>query len=76
MAISCSDFQALLAEKFPDDEYEIKDLVGDENHYELIFSSKKFADMNRVQQHKYVMQGLEGYVGTIIHALSIKTKTL
>lgn len=76
MAISYQDFLSLLEEKFPDDQYEIKDLAGDENHYELTFSSKRFVDMSRVAQHKYVMQGLEGYVGTIIHALSIKTKVL
>lgn len=74
MPISEKDLKCLLEDRFPGDKFEIKDLVGDQDHYELTIFSKNFDGIGRMQQHRYVMNGLSDYVGTKIHALSIKTK--
>ncbi len=73
MSITIKDLKELLNSTFQDDEFEIIDLVGDNDHYELRVTSSKFKGMNRVAQHKMVYDALQGCVGTTLHALALKT---
>jgi phosphoribosylformylglycinamidine synthase subunit PurL len=73
MPITKADLKNLLNNTFSDDEFEIIDLAGDNDHYEVRVSSSKFNGMNKIAQHKMVYDALEGCVGTTLHALALKT---
>ena len=53
---------------------EIKDLMGDNNHYEATIQSKQFNGLSKIDQHKLVYKSLKGKMGNELHALSITTK--
>ena len=53
---------------------EIKDLMGDNNHYSATITSSQFAGKNKIEQHKMVYNSLKGKMGNELHALAIKTK--
>ncbi|MEQ9115216.1 MAG: BolA/IbaG family iron-sulfur metabolism protein [Rickettsiales bacterium] len=76
MPISENKLQELLMKSFPDARLEIRDLVGDEDHYEVIIESRLFNKKNRLEQHKLVNQALHGCLGGELHALTIKTKAI
>lgn len=73
MPVSKAELESLIKSTFQDDEFEIIDLAGDNDHYELRIHSKKFVGMNKVAQHKMVYDALQGCVGTRLHALALKT---
>ena len=64
----------LILESIPDAIIEIKDLMGDNNHYSATIKSKLFNDLNKIEQHKLVYKSLKGRMGNELHALSIKTE--
>ncbi|HUX80229.1 MAG TPA: BolA family transcriptional regulator [Alphaproteobacteria bacterium] len=74
MAMSSDQITAFLQKAFPDALIELKDLVGDNDHFEVIITSKAFRDKTRIQQHQMVYEALQGHMGTTLHALSLKTK--
>ena len=53
---------------------EIKDLMGDKNHYSATIKSKKFNNLNKIEQHKLVYKSLKGKMGNELHALSLTTE--
>ena len=67
------EIKSLILKSIPDAEIEIKDLAGDDNHYAATVKSKIFDGKTKVQQHKLVYDALEGRMGGILHALSLKT---
>ncbi len=75
MAISERELRNLLEAHFPGDEIEIKDLVGDNDHYELIIKSSLFINKSKIEQHRMVNNALKDCLGGKLHALSIKTIT-
>ena len=76
MAIETGELELLIKKAFPESEVILKDLVGDGDHYEVIIKSAIFHDKSKVEQHRLVNQALKGYLGGILHALSIKTLPL
>ena len=44
----------LIKESIPDASVEIKDLMGDNNHYAATIKSKLFNNLNKIDQHKLV----------------------
>ena len=64
----------LIKESIPDATIEIKDLMGDSNHYSAIIKSEKFNNLNKIEQHKLVYKSLKGKMGNELHALSITTE--
>ena len=64
----------LITESIPDATIEIKDLVGDNNHYSAKISSKIFNGISKIEQHKLVYKSLKGKMGNELHALSITTE--
>ena len=74
MPLPLEEIKKLIKETFPDATIEIKDLMGDNNHYSAIIKSKLFNNLNKIEQHKLVYKSLKGKMGNELHALSITTE--
>ena len=73
MAIKIEEINTLIKESMPDAIVEIKDLVGDQNHYSATIKSKQFKGLSKIEQHKLVYKALKGKMGNELHALSLTT---
>lgn len=73
MSLKIEEINSLIKESLPDAMVEIKDLVGDENHYSATIKSKKFKGLSKIEQHKLVYKALKGKMGNELHALSLTT---
>ena len=74
MALALEEIKKLIKESIPDATIEIKDLMGDNNHYAATIKSSKFNNLSKIDQHKLVYKSLKGKMGNELHALAIKTK--
>ena len=74
MALAAEEIKRLIKESIPDASIEIKDLMGDNNHYSAIIESKIFNNLNKIEQHKLVYKSLKGKMGNELHALTLVTK--
>lgn len=74
MPLQIDEIKKLIIESIPDAKIEIKDLMGDNNHYSAIIVSKLFVGLSKIEQHKLVYKSLKGKMGNELHALSITTK--
>ena len=64
----------MIINEIPDASIEIKDLMGDNNHYSAKISSTLFVGKNKIEQHKLVYKSLKGKMGNELHALTIITE--
>ena len=74
MPLPAKDIEKLIKETIPDAFIEIKDLMGDNNHYTAVIKSKMFNNLSKIEQHKLVYKSLKGKMGNELHALSISTE--
>ena len=74
MALAVEEIKKLITSSIPDASIEIKDIMGDNNHYSAIIKSKMFNGLSKVDQHKLVYKSLKGKMGNELHALSITTE--
>ena len=74
MALTAEEIKQHILEAIPDASIEIKDLMGDNNHYSAKISSKIFNGISKIEQHKLVYKSLKGKMGNELHALSITTE--
>ena len=74
MALSIEEIKKLITISISDATIEIKDLVGDSNHYSVKITSKIFNGKSKIEQHKLVYKSLQGKMGNELHALSISTE--
>ena len=74
MALSIEEIKTLITSPIPDATIEIKDLMGDSNHYSAKITSKIFNGKSKIEQHKLVYKSLQGKMGNELHALSITTE--
>ena len=74
MALSIKEIESLIKESIPDASIEIKDLMGDKNHYSAIIKSSIFKGKSKIEQHKMIYKSLKGKMGNELHALSITTE--
>ena len=74
MALSIEEIKKLITTSIPDATIEIKDLVGDNNHYSAKIISKIFNGKSKIEQHKLVYNSLQGKMGNELHALTITTE--
>ena len=74
MALPLDEIKRLITDLIPDASIEIKDLMGDNNHYAATIISAKFNNLSKIDQHKLVYKALKGKMGNELHALSITTK--
>jgi stress-induced morphogen len=60
---------------YADGDIEVVDLTGTQDHWQVFVRSKAFSGLNRVRQHKSVMDVFAAELQTgEVHALSIKTE--
>ena len=74
MSLPVDEIKKLIKESIPDASIEIKDLMGDNNHYAAIIISSLFKYLNKIEHHKLVYKSLKGKMGNELHALSITTE--
>ena len=74
MPLQIDQIKKLIIESIPDAKIEIKDLMGDNNHYSAVIKSSKFNNLSKIEQHKLVYKSLKGKMGNELHALSITTE--
>ena len=74
MPLPINEIKKLILESLPDATIEIKDLMGDNNHYSAKIVSKSFNNISKIEQHKLVYKSLQGKMGNELHALSITTE--
>tara|TARA_B100000963_G_scaffold334212_1_gene327211 strand:+ start:80 stop:319 length:240 start_codon:yes stop_codon:yes gene_type:complete len=74
MPLPIEEIKKLIKDEIPDAYIEIKDLMGDSNHYSAVIRSKKFNNLSKIDQHKLVYKSLKGKMGNELHALSITTE--
>ena len=74
MALPIEEIKKLIKDSIPDASIEIKDLMGDSNHYSATIKSSKFNNLSKIEQHKLIYKSLKGKMGNELHALAIKTK--
>ena len=74
MALSAEEIKNLIKDSIPVATIEIKDLMGDNNHYSAKISSKIFNGKSKIEQHKLIYKSLKGKMGNELHALSITTE--
>tara|TARA_B100000242_G_C42642738_1_gene302203 strand:- start:207 stop:437 length:231 start_codon:yes stop_codon:yes gene_type:complete len=75
MPLPLKEIEKLIKDEIPDAKIEIKDLMGDNNHYSATIISNSFKNLNKIDQHKLVYKSLKGKMGNELHALSIITKS-
>jgi stress-induced morphogen len=75
MAMSADQLKDLIIQAFPDAQIDLKDLRGDNDHFAATITSRAFQGKTRIQQHQMVYEALQGRMGTLLHALSLKTQT-
>ena len=74
MPLPINEIKKLIKESIPDASIEIKDLMGDNNHYSATIRSEIFKNLNKIEQHKLVYKSLKGKMGNELHAFSITTE--
>ena len=73
MALPIEEIKKMIKESIPDATIEIKDLMGDNNHYSATIKSSIFKGKSKIEQHKIVYKSLKGKMGNELHALSLTT---
>ena len=73
MAISHTELESLLKQKFPTSIINLSDIAGDEDHYSLVIQDKSFTGLSLIAQHKLVKEALKEVLNTKLHAITIKT---
>jgi stress-induced morphogen len=58
---------------FPESKIELKDLVGDKNHYSLKIVDESFKGLSILAQHKKVKDALKDLLHKELHAITINT---
>ena len=76
MPLCINTVQTMIEDALPGADVQIKDLAGDNDHYEAIVKASQFAGKSMVQQHQMVYAAFKGKMGTELHALALKTHTL
>jgi len=74
MPMPLEEIKKLIKKSIPDATIEIKDLMGDSNHFSATIKSSQFNNISKIEQHKLVYKSLKGKVGNELHALSITTE--
>ncbi|MBL8566827.1 MAG: BolA family transcriptional regulator [Hyphomicrobiaceae bacterium] len=73
MPMSATEIETMIKAKFPDATIELKDLAGDNDHWQAHVVSAAFKGKSRVQQHQLVYEALGGNMGGVLHALALTT---
>lgn len=69
------ELRGMLVQAFPDDEVNLTSPMGDNNHFQCVIVSSRFADKTPVERHQMVYAALGEAMREAVHALSLKTYT-
>lgn len=75
MPMTADEITSRIKAALPDATIELKDLAGDNDHWEATITSAHFTGLSRVAQHQAVYAAFGADMGTVLHALAVKTKT-
>ncbi len=75
MGMTAEEITKRVQAALPDAAIELKDLAGDNDHWQITVTSSAFAGKTRVAQHRLVMDAIGSGMGTTLHALAVTTKT-
>lgn len=75
MAMDPNVIKQLIEGALPGAHVEIRDLVGDQNHFEALVIHGSFQGKSLIDQHQAVMAPLREVLKEDLHALAIKTFT-
>ena len=73
MPMSATEIVDLIKTSFPDAKVDLKDLAGDNDHWQAHVVTAAFRGKSRVQQHQMVYEALGGRMGDVLHALALTT---
>ena len=73
MPMSAEEITRRIQAALPDATVELKDLAGDNDHWQVTVKSAAFAGKSRVQQHQMVYAAFGADMGTTLHALAVTT---
>lgn len=73
MPMSANEIETMIRARFPDATIDLKDLAGDNDHWQAHVVSAAFKGKSRVQQHQMVYEALGGNMGGVLHALALTT---
>jgi stress-induced morphogen len=73
MPMSSEEITRRITAALPDAEVQLTDLAGDNDHWQATVTSAAFAGKSRVQQHQMVYAAFGADMGTVLHALAVKT---
>ncbi len=74
MAILASEIEAAISTAFPQAQFTLQDLVGDQDHYSLEIYIPQFHGLSRIAQHRAIYAALQDNLGAMPHALTIQIK--
>ena len=74
MPMTADEITRRVKEAIPDALIELKDLAGDNDHWQITVTSPAFAGKSRVAQHQMVMGAIGNDMGRALHALSVTTR--
>lgn len=73
MPMTAEEITRRIQATLPDATIDLKDLAGDNDHWEVTVTSATFQGLGRVAQHKLVYSAFGADMGTTLHALAVKT---
>ena len=73
--IPIAQVRNMLESAFPTDQIQLTSPQGDDNHFQVLIVSERFAGKSMVEQHQLVYQALGGSMREAIHALALRTYT-
>ena len=75
MPMTADEIKTRILAALPGAELVLTDLVGDNDHWNVVVTSPLFSGKTRIAQHRMVMDAIGSGMGTALHALSVTTKT-
>ena len=73
MPMSADEITRHIKAALPDAEIQLKDLAGDNDHWQAHVTSAAFKGRSKVQQHQMVYAAFGGLMGDVLHALALTT---
>ena len=73
MPMTAEQIETIIRAHLPDAQIVIRDMAGDGDHYEAEVTSAAFIGKSRVMQHQMVYAAFGDEMGTVLHALALKT---
>lgn len=73
MSMTAKQIETIIRAHLPDAQIVIRDMAGDGDHYEAEVTSAAFIGKSRVAQHQMVYAAFGDKMGTVLHALALKT---